>query len=562
MRFLTVILGGAHTVAAILSQSMNEDGINYLDMGAVWLRGDWQAAVNGIWSPLYSWILGVVVGLTQPSVWREFPTVQVVNFAIYIAALLCFEFFWTELTRRYRHGAPDRQGTIGFGPAIWMTLGYSLFIWSSLNLIEIWSVSPDMTVAACVYVAAGLLLRVENPRNTVLGSALLGAVLGVGYLAKAALFPLGLAALALWAVVCSHENGGRGKRVAVALLAFFVVAGPFLTALSVKNGRVTFSEVSKFTYLKHVNGMNYPYPELSPDRMTGIPEHPPRRILDESPVYEFAAPVGGTYPLAYDPGYWTEGIRPVIGLDRQVLALASNGAFYFDLFVRQQGMFLGALLLLGALSLRGLPLARFRTPETALVLWSVAAFAMYALVYAIPRYIAPFVLLLWAGLLSGVRLPDTIPSRRMVSAGGIVLVLAVWLNIGALNLEGFTAFAGISLDSRAATGQFSDGHSANHPAIAEELEAMGLSDGVPVAYIGYSFTAYWARLARLRIVAEVDPKYVDEFWNSSQETRSKVISAFADVAAVAVIAEPLSDGSTPAGWLRLGETGYLLKRLR
>ncbi len=33
----------------------------------------------------------------------------------------------------------------------------------------------------------------------------------------------------------------------------------------------------------------------------GVPLHPPRLIHDNPLIWEFAAPIGGTYPLAYDP---------------------------------------------------------------------------------------------------------------------------------------------------------------------------------------------------------------------------------------------------------------------
>jgi hypothetical protein len=61
LRVVALALGAVHTAVAIIQQSMNEDGIGYLDMGAACLRGDWEMAVNGIWSPLYSWILGAAI---------------------------------------------------------------------------------------------------------------------------------------------------------------------------------------------------------------------------------------------------------------------------------------------------------------------------------------------------------------------------------------------------------------------------------------------------------------------------------------------------------------------
>ena len=72
LRVIALGLGAAHTTVAILQQSMNEDGIVYLDMGAAFLRGDWAVAINGIWSPLYGVLAAGVLRL-EPWRLRVFP---------------------------------------------------------------------------------------------------------------------------------------------------------------------------------------------------------------------------------------------------------------------------------------------------------------------------------------------------------------------------------------------------------------------------------------------------------------------------------------------------------
>ena len=70
-RVITTIVGGLHTYAAIMSQSMNADGIAYLDIGDAYFRADWTNAISVVWSPLYSWILGLVNFIFKPSINRE-----------------------------------------------------------------------------------------------------------------------------------------------------------------------------------------------------------------------------------------------------------------------------------------------------------------------------------------------------------------------------------------------------------------------------------------------------------------------------------------------------------
>ena len=556
MRLLALGLGAVHTTVAVLQQSMNEDGIGYLDMGDAWFRGDWEMAINGVWSPLYSWILGLVIAIFEPSVRWEFPAAQMTNFAIYAVALVCFEFFWRELsTRRLRVMEPE---WLTNHPAAWLVLGYSLFIWSSLNLVQIWAVTPDMTVAALVYLGAGLFLRLAGPSGTMRTALTLGLILGAGYLAKSVMMPLGIVFLLLILLIPAAGRD-RVKRAALATAGFLLVAGPFFLALSVESGKPTFSDVGRFTYLKHVNEMSYPDFHDHVERLEGEPTHPPRLIFDDPPVYEFSDPVGGTYPMAYDPGYWTAGLRPTVTIQQQLRAVATNAMVYFELFFRQQGAFLGLVALLVILSLVSKKRSRSAAPEVALILWSLAALGLYSLVHVETRYIAPFVILFWAGCMNFVQLPNTRHCRNLLQAGALLLIAIVWVNIGARNLEGLAGVAGFTplSETGAQGGRFSGGHKGDNPVIAEGLMAMGLGPGDHVGFIGYSYSGYWARLARLKIVAEIHPSDEETFWQAGPAQQHQALRAFAEAGVVAVIAAP-PNMPAPAGWRAVGETDYLV----
>ena len=41
----------------------------------------------------------------------------------------------------------------------------------------------------------------------------------------------------------------------------------------------------------------------------GAPVHPTRQVATNPDIFEFAAPIAGTYPPWYDPTYWDEGAR-------------------------------------------------------------------------------------------------------------------------------------------------------------------------------------------------------------------------------------------------------------
>ena len=53
--------------------AMNPDGISYLDMGDGFWRGEWHMLLNGYWSPLYGFLLGLALKILKPTPYWEFP---------------------------------------------------------------------------------------------------------------------------------------------------------------------------------------------------------------------------------------------------------------------------------------------------------------------------------------------------------------------------------------------------------------------------------------------------------------------------------------------------------
>ena len=142
--------------------NMNVDGISYLDMGDAILRGDWAHAVNAHWSPLYAALLGLTSSIVQPSAYWEFALAHAVNFAIFIAALAAAEVLLAEVLIRQRLRAADGEERVGLPEWAWRSLAYALVVWSSLDLIGLSLVTPDLLVAVFVYVAAALVLRIRR----------------------------------------------------------------------------------------------------------------------------------------------------------------------------------------------------------------------------------------------------------------------------------------------------------------------------------------------------------------------------------------------------------------
>ncbi|NDJ14500.1 MAG: hypothetical protein EBY17_25445 [Acidobacteriia bacterium] len=64
LRFIAVLLALVQTSNGRFY--MDPDGTAYADIARAWLCGDWGLALNGYWSPLYSWLLALIYGVVQP----------------------------------------------------------------------------------------------------------------------------------------------------------------------------------------------------------------------------------------------------------------------------------------------------------------------------------------------------------------------------------------------------------------------------------------------------------------------------------------------------------------
>ncbi|HYY41790.1 MAG TPA: hypothetical protein VE775_03595, partial [Pyrinomonadaceae bacterium] len=137
--------GRRHTSADGLLY-VGADSIAYLDQGDAWLRGDWATALNAMWSPLYSWLLGLALRICQPSPYQEFTVARLLNFLIYAAALAAFAYclrallgirgthiiFDHELLRADASADAPTHGWLA--PQLMLLLGYAVFIWTALQM--------------------------------------------------------------------------------------------------------------------------------------------------------------------------------------------------------------------------------------------------------------------------------------------------------------------------------------------------------------------------------------------------------------------------------------------
>ncbi|MGD0757703.1 MAG: hypothetical protein ABR921_02270 [Candidatus Sulfotelmatobacter sp.] len=549
--------------------SMDPDGICYLDLGDAFFHRKWFDAVNGYWSPLYAWLLGSAMFLTKPGRQWEFPVLHVVGFIIYLAALAGFEFFLRSLFPRDPSARSDPPRTVDAGGprtaalsrAALLAIAYSLFLWTSLELIGVWGASPDLCIAGLVYVIAGLLLRIRRKGSLSL-SLILGVVLGLAYLTKAVMFPLGFAFIAI-GYFCVPP-GKRLGYLLITTLAFLGVSAPWLVALSRAKGRFDFGDSGHLNYSALVSpgGRNLNWQGEPPG--SGVPVHTTRQIHTNPPVYEFATPVGGTYPPSFDPSYWDEGRRVTIDVRAQMRVIKEHLLLYAGLLLRDQPGLLAvalALTLAGGVATRRAILANWP-----LFLMGFAAGGLYMLVHTETRFVAAYVSIFWLAILAGIRLDTS--SYFSVSAHSADARSGHANSETRNNLVDYLALAAVVTillsvaDGTVRAVREGGPYSARDQiAVADILTEGGMRPGDRVAVVGDGNWSYWPRLGRFKIVSAIIAVDAPTFWHETPEQKEDVYRLLAGTGAkVLVTAGPLS-AEAGGGWRRIGTTTYFAHSL-
>lgn len=167
---------------------------------------------------------------------------------------------------------------------------------------------------------------------------------------------------------------------------------------------------------------------------------------------------------------------------------------------------------------------------------------MYALVTVEHRYVAPFVILLWAAILSAVRLPDSPESKKLLSYVAIAGVLT--LSFSTLEPMGTRLY---EFGERSINGNWQ---------IADGLWKLGIHPGDKVLSLGDAYDAYWAQLAKVKVVAEIPTRDVLEFWGSEPSVQPQVFSICNRIGARAIVVSEYPKGSQLPEWHKLGDTGF------
>ena len=531
----TILLGAIQAFEARFY--MNADGISYLNLSDILARGDWSGAVNGYWSPLYPWLLSLCERLIGPSGYWEAPMVHAVNLLLYLGSFAGFQFFLGQLSafqRRRRTGLRRNTAIIDFTRPVELLCAYSVFLWSALILIGTALATPDMLLAGIVFLIAGVSLKLRNDGPRRLLFAAVGILLGMAYLTKAVMFPIGL----IIALTCALRTGAPRVvlgRTILTMAVFFAISSPQILAVSRLTGHLSYGEAGTLAYARLVNQV--PQWWIGEPPGSGHPTHPVQKIREQPAAYEFSsAEVSFSYPFWDEPAYWADGIRAHFRLHEQIPVTKT--------------ILYGYLTLLGYLLFAFCILFFSRSGITAgsffyLLIPGIGTFVLYALVHAEPRLLGAWTVVLFLAAVSALSFPrNTLRSVQAVLA-------AVALFKSAMVADQLT------VPLRQLMSELS-GHRARHDQleIASMLRAFGVPRSAKVASIGRAFDGYWARLGGVQIAMEIPESEAAQYWATTDSIKLAVQNQFAARGAKAIVANLVPEGDRPSGWIPLGNTGY------
>ncbi len=533
--------------AWIFRYVVSSDSISYLDMSDGVLRGsDWHRLINGVWSPLYPFLLGVFRRIFNISPGHEIPAGHLLNVVFFIFALASFEFFLVGMVRgldRKNEDSGHNRMAVPLPKWAYLSIAYSLFLWAELGEISLTSLRADMLMSGFLYLAAAVLLGMHRRPASWTSYLALGALLGVAILSKEAMLPVGIFMLATTLFMVEKWRPAL-KMAASALALVLVIASLYFVPLSIQEGHFTMGETGRLNYVLHVDEASPHWYLQDPGSAAGAFLHPPEKLSSDLPAYAFAIPAAVTHPLRFDPSYWIAGVRPHFVLQRQIAAIETSLGVLKRL-LRPLRVVIVAMLVLAFLCSNKKQVIAALTRSWPVWLIGVAGCLLYTAIYMEPRYVAAFLTLLCLGMLVGLPVPAQF-DRKIAML--IVVGTTTALLYPALQemYYGYRHQPRSNLDSQA----------------AQALAGLGIKPGDQVARISPSVSDYAAeRILRVQIAAEVHHDYADEFWSSPLATQQSLLNQFAALGVKAVIAtSPRLSAENKSEWTRLGSTQFWVWR--
>jgi hypothetical protein len=536
---------------------LDGDAVSFMDIADAIRAHDWPLVVNGYWNPAYAGALALGQMVAHPSRWNELQTFYWVNFVIFVACIAaCLLFVYALLRVREQFVAEDDTLPAFSQPAL-LLISLGLLFASFQRELNLGAVRADALLLLFFLLAATFLLRLQSTGRFVY-YPLLGLVLGFAYLTKSfAFLPSGILLTALFVFGITRKASRRSRIVTGVLLAglvFAAVAAPYILSISKQRGRPTTGESARMNYAFFVDqtGRWHEWRTGDLGHATANFKHHEELIVNDPPVYSFAQHPFGTYPLWFDPSYWTDTLQPKIYLKGHILRVERTTTLLF----RYVAGHLEPLVIAAPLLLLGCFFSRRRAswlPLVPIALWGLLMLGIYFPIDLQDRYLTPAFLFVVIPLLAMLRRPRNgylgeVSTGMAILFAGLVLATAISDLGDRRRVESVTGYP---------RGAYSP---EIYPA-AQGIAALGIAPGSTVACFGDAacyLDHYWARLAGTPIRAELEVQDGSDpgaFWDKIQDKQA-VIDALRARHIAAIVGKFQSAAHIAEGWHQLGTSDF------
>lgn len=538
--------------------TMDGDGTAFLDISQDLVNGHAGLAINGYWNPGYPAVLAAVRLIVHPSRWTEMAMARYTNVAIFALGMAGCLFLTSGLTRlRSQHGV----GGTGYVLPDWGVhlVGLAMLAMSAGRELPLAAVRSDTLLMAILLFSIGLVLRLEAGMGF-WAWPVLGLALGFAYLVKSfAFLPSVFLIVGMLVLGLRKKGQARINFIAGAVLTgvvFATIAGPYIVAVSRQLGHLTTGDSARMNYCFFIDQTprwhEWYFHDLG--HAVGTFTHPEAVLATQPPVFSFAAHPVGTFPLWFDPAYWTGGLRPHFWFRGHIERLLRCT----ELLVRYLLNRPEALVLLGVMLIFGASWPRRRVGlfGWAAVAWGLLMLGIYFPIDIQERYLTATFLMVMLPLFTWLehRQPDGPQRLRSVGSSLVVLIAGISLMQGVRYLAECRRHEPNEHRGEA-------GYSPEMNPAAEALNKMGLNPTDQIACFGDQacyVDHQWARLAGAQILAEVETPNSDDpqqLWDSIPN-KLTVVEPLKKMGLKLIVTKFSNSAHKPDGWVQLGNTDF------
>jgi len=530
------------------------DAVAYLDLSDAIRDHRWHALVNGYWFPGYPALLALGRAVFGFSTRHEFMAARFVTmlaFFLFVVACLTLG----ESVRRlmlYR-GIPESDLLPRRVLCLWVT-GFSYFCGQ-----DFMGITPDALVSAFMVLTVACLVW-TRAGGGVIAYVCVGVFAAFAFWTKTFAFSF-FVLLIFFSVIMDLPRFRTSRRLAVSVLVFGIIAGPYIWALSASKGRLTFGDTGRLNFAWFWNGADRFNPVEDPSmcyRGTArISFKHPGDLLAKSPeiAYFGGDVVQGSMPQWDDPSYWWDGTSPRVNIYRIVRVMMSSMATMFNLLImRFQGVLFVVLLYFGGFALRKRSWVDAVLPAS--LFTAGACIGLYALVLVEGRYIA-FSVAMAGILIAGVAL------AREKGEPNPLLNLALFLMVAVILTDGAQTSLREWKAAKSAGAQPLSGIYDDMPQLSAGTDlAHRFSPGTEVACMGDKACwadPSWARHAGVRITAVIE---TGNGWNTASaetgcvklERNLSALNPLRERNVRAIVARFDADHGCSSEWIPIGKS--------